>query len=133
MTIDYGTDIHTPDAMDLDPAFSFVTGLPALGEALARRLVTARGSLDGDPNYGHDVRQYLNDDRPDVTAIAAAVSDELAKDERVDAATCEVSFDETVGALRITATGFASTVGPFRLVLAIDAVTVAILDAEATT
>ena len=43
------------------------------------------------------------------------------------------NFDGAAGALRITATGFASTVGPFRLVLAIDAVTVAILDAETTT
>lgn len=132
MTIDYGTDIHTPDAMDLDPAFSFVSGLPALGEALARRLVTARGSLDGDPNYGHDVRQYLNDDTPDTGAIGAAVSDELAKDERVDAVTASVRFDSAAGVLFITATGFASTVGPFRLVIAIDAVTVALLDMETT-
>jgi len=132
MTIDYGTDIHTPDAMDLDPLFTFVSGLPALGEAFARRLVTARGSLDGDALYGYDVRQHMNDDAPDVAAIAAAVTDELSKDERVEGVRSAVTFDELAGVLRITATGYASTTGPFALVLAIDAVTVAILDAETT-
>lgn len=132
MTIDYGTDIHTPDAMDLDPAFSFVSRLRALGEALARRCVTARGSLDGDPSYGYDVRQHLNDDAPDVATIAAALTEELGKDERVDAVTASVRFDAAAGVLFITATGFASTVGPFRLVIAIDAVTVALLETETT-
>lgn len=132
MTIDYGTDIHTPNAMDLDPAFSFVAGLQALGEALARRCVTARGSLEGDPSYGYDVRQHLNDDAPDVATIGAAVTEELGKDERVDAVTASVKFDSVAELLTITATGFASTVGPFRLVIAIDAVTVALLDMEMT-
>lgn len=126
MTTDYGTDISTPDAMDIDPLFTFVVGLDALGQALLRRLVTAHGSLDGDADYGHDVRQYLNDDSPDLTAIGAAVTAEIAKDERVDSAVASATVD-AAGALRITATGYAATTGPFRFTFTVDATTSALL------
>lgn len=131
MTIDYGTDISTPDGLDLDPLFTFVTGLEGLGQAFLRRLVTAHGSLDGDADYGHDVRQYLNDDSPDLPAISAAVTAELAKDERVESVVATVTAD-VEGALRITATGYASTVGPFRLTLSVDAVSSALLTETST-
>ena len=129
-----GADINC--ASGLDPLFTLVSGRTALGQAIARRLQTPRGTLAwiGDTaDYGYDVRQHLNDDAPDVAAIAAAVTDELSKDERVEGVRASVAFDELAGTLRITATGYASTTGPFALVLSIEAVTVAILDAETTT
>jgi hypothetical protein len=130
MTVDFGTDINTPGAMDLDPFFTEIEGVDALGQACARRLMTPRGSLVGDAAYGYDVRAHLNDDDPNTSAIAAAVADELAKDERVESATATVTFDGAAGSLTITATVFTAA-GPFRLVLAVSAVTVELLDMEA--
>lgn len=40
---DLGTDISTPDGLDLDPMMRTVSGVRALGQALARRLITPRG------------------------------------------------------------------------------------------
>jgi hypothetical protein len=130
MTTDYGIDIHTPGAMDLDPAFSLVSGLQGLGEALARRFVTARGSLPGDAAYGHDLRAYLNHENPPLHTIEAAAVEQMELDERVSSAVARATFAADI--LAITATGVARGIGPFRLVLEISAVTVALLDAETT-
>jgi len=130
VTVDFGTDINTPGVMDLDPFFREISDAEALGQACARRLVTPRGSLVGDPAYGYDVRAHLNDDDPNTGAIALAVADELAKDERVQRATSVVTFDELAGSLTIVATVFTAD-GPFRLTLAVSSVTVELLDVEA--
>lgn len=123
---DFGTDIATPGLMDLDPYFTFATGPEGLGEALGRRLVTPRGSLEGDASYGYDVRVHLNDDAPSPTAIALSVADELVKDERVQSATATVTFDQLAGLLRIVA-DVLTALGPFRLTLDVSAVSVAVL------
>ena len=130
MTVDFGTDINTPDAMDLDPFFGETSGAESLGQACARRLVTPRGSLLGDQSFGYDVRVHLNDDAPNASTISAAIADELVKDERVQSATATVTFDELGGSLTIVATVFTAA-GPFRLTLAVSAVTVDLLDMEA--
>lgn len=127
---DFGTDIATPGLLDIDPHFIEVSGVDALGQALGRRLVTPRGSLVGDPAYGYDARAHMNDDDPNTGAIALAVADELAKDERVQRATAVVTFDELAGSLTIVATVFTAD-GPFRLTLAVSSVTVELLDVEA--
>ncbi|MDB4929454.1 MAG: hypothetical protein JWM10_1938 [Myxococcaceae bacterium] len=130
-----GTDISTPAGADgqlgLDPYLRTVGGLEALAQALARRLVTPRGTLYRHPTYGHDVRQYLNDDldEGDLSDIEAAVAAELGADERVDEAACLATFaDET---LRLAVTVRPVTGRAFRFVLAVGAVTVALLTVEA--
>lgn len=132
MTVDFGTDISTPvgdDGLpDLDPFFGLVDGYTALAQALLRRVITATGSVIDDPSYGHDVRVYLNDASPSPTAIAAAVRAQWLADERVEDARVVVTFAE--GVLRIEGVILAGE-GPFRLVLAIGAVTAEILTAEA--
>jgi hypothetical protein len=40
VTIDLGTDLSTPDGSDLDPMGGVVSGRRALGQAIARRLIT---------------------------------------------------------------------------------------------
>lgn len=128
---DLGTDIATPSGLDLDPSFGLVDGYRALGEALARRIVTRRGSLIDDPQYGTDVRARLNDnlDARALAELSVAIVNEWQKDERVFLArvTCTLS----AGALRIVGTVQAAT-GTFRLVLAVDAVTVSLLTVEPT-
>ncbi len=129
MTIDLGTDISTPDAADIDPFFGLVSGLRGLAQALARRMVTPRGSLLDDDSYGYDLRSRLNDNlKPaDLSALGTIVQRELEADERVESATISLSLAGDV--LRVVARIVAS-VGAFRLVLAVSAVTVEILAAE---
>lgn len=126
---DFGVDIATPDAADIDPYFTTVSGWRGLGQALARRLITPRGSLIDDDAYGYDLRSRLNDTftPADLAQLGAIVRRELEADERVDYATAAVTFSQ--GALRVTA-AVQTAEGPFRLVLAVSSVTTEILAAE---
>ena len=128
---DLGTDIATPGGLDLDPGFGLVDGYRALGEALARRIVTRRGSLIDDPQYGTDVRARMNDnlDARGLAELSVAIVNEWQKDERVFLA--RVACTLAAGVLRIVGTVQAAT-GTFRLVLAVDAVTVSLLTVEPT-
>jgi len=56
---DFGTDISVFPG--LDETFTPVSGPRVLGEALAKRLATERGSLPFHPNYGWNVIVLLND------------------------------------------------------------------------
>ena len=129
MTVDFGTDIATPDASDLDPYFTEVSGWRGLGQALARRLTTPRGSLLDDLSYGYDLRSRLNDSlsTADLAALGAVVKRELEGDERVETASVAVTL--TNGALRVAAR-ITTAAGPFRLVLAVGAITTEILAVE---
>lgn len=125
---DFGLDIATPDAMDIDPFFSLVDGYTALAQALARRITTPRGGLIDDPEYGHDVREFLNEVSPSPSAVAIAVRNEWLRDERVLDARVQATFeDETLSIVGRIETGD----GPFTLTLAISAVTVETLRVEA--
>lgn len=88
---DLGSDFS--GILDLDPALTVVTGFRCLAEALARRLTTAAGTLLGDPDYGHDIRQYINAAIVDTTKIALAIETECLKDERVAGVTVTVTFN----------------------------------------
>ena len=129
MTTDLGTDIATPDAADPDPYFAPVSGWRGLGQALARRLVTPRGSLLDDPSYGYDLRSRLNDSLTpaDLAALGAVVKRELEADERVESAAPVVTLAGS--ALRVSAR-ITTAAGPFRLVLAVGSVTAEILATE---
>lgn len=127
---DYGFDISTPDAADLDPLGTLVTGARALGQALARRLVTPRGGLLDDPSYGYDLRQLVGDvlDPLALETVRAEVLDQLRADERVDDASVTVT-QPTRTSVRVEALVSAAA-GPFRLVIAVSAVTSEILALE---
>lgn len=128
---DFGTDIATPDAADLDPYFSPVAGARGLGQALGRRLITPRGTLLDDPSYGFDVRSAINSSlTPTQTAaLELSIATELVADERVETADVSVAF--APGSSRLTIRAIVQTAdGPFRLVLAVGSVTTEILAAE---
>jgi hypothetical protein len=88
---DLGSDFS--GILDIDPALTVVSGPRCLAEALARRLTTPKGRLLGDPDYGHDLRQYLNAAIVDTAQIANAIEIECLKDERVQGVTASVTFD----------------------------------------
>lgn len=114
---------------DLDPLMVEVSGLALLGQAVYRRFITPRGSVIDDPNYGFDLQTLLNDDLDpqDVGQITASIQNECVKDERILSATASVVIVPP-GILNVTL-NLTSALGPFKLVLAVSAVTVAILQA----
>lgn len=95
---DFGRDISTfvgADAqLDLDPAWSLISGVRVVGEAIARRITTPPGSLLDDGSYGYDVRQLLEEnlDARDLAEAAAAVRFQAEADERVISADAQVSL-----------------------------------------
>lgn len=127
---DYGADINTPGGLDLDPWFTFVSGPDAVAQACVRRLTTARGSLLDDPDYGYDLRLFVNDHAPNAVAIAAEVEDQLVRDERVLRASATVTFTEATGTLAVSVF-LTLAEGTFRLTLEVSAVTVTLLTTEA--
>src|SRR6185503_16253832 len=113
---------------DIGARFTYATGFRNLGNCLARRLITPRGSLSWDLDAGTDVRTFLNHgDTPQARfAVAAAVNDECLKDERVDSCSTDATFGEDTLTLTIS---IVTAAGPFKLVLLVDGLTVEILEA----
>lgn len=108
-----------------------VSGIRLLSEALVRRLTTPRGSVIDDPNYGFDLQSLLNDDlNPNsLGPITASIQNECLKDERVYAANAFVALVPNTGVLNVVLT-ITTASGPFKLVLAVSAATVTILQAS---
>lgn len=113
---------------DLDPLFRWVTGARAVGEAVARRLMTAPGRLYGVPGYGFDVRVMLNDTQSPALrlAIESKCVAEAESDDRVLRASARVlpTADPGVVLLRIQ---LETIDGPAQLTLTSDDLTANIL------
>lgn len=80
------------------------SGYVNLGEALFRRLVTFRGGLFYDVDYGFDVRQWINDHGTEdrIYELATGVAVECEKDPRVESAEVDVlQLDQRRGQIRI--------------------------------
>lgn len=122
MATDHGTDLSC--TWDLTDTCTVVSGRRCLAEAIFRRLITPRGRLIDDPDYGTDVTGYINDDVTvsEVNELRAAIIDECNKDERVLDADCEIEGPPggvgQTGAYTITVTLYDAD-GPFALVLGI--------------
>ena len=119
----FGVDVGA--VTDTSPDWRLVAGLANLGQALVRRLSTPRGGLHYDPDYGLDLREFVESDA-ELATLAAQIETELEKDERVQAASATVVAIPEAGRLIITVVG-TTAVGPFRLVVEATAVTVALL------
>lgn len=115
---DFGSDIST--FPDLDASFALRTGPHVVGEAIARRLITPRGGLFYDPQYGFDTRMLLNDAIPAsrLATIASQVEAEALKDERVLACTASATFNAQAGTLAIKCLLTLAS-GPFSFVLTV--------------
>ena len=124
--IDFGLDIA--GVYDFDKSLTTVTGQRAVAEAVARRLITPRGGLFYDPNYGYDVRLLLNNSmlQSDVYAVTAAIEAECEKDERVYDAQVSIKTTASLETLLISIK-LQTSAGPFLLTLSVSNVTVDIL------
>lgn len=125
----YGSATQCVDDL---PLISTQTTSPALiiGQRIARRLTTPRGALaliGDDPNFGFDVRQYIN---AKLTAQQRAtaesdVTNEILKDEQVLSADVSmVIADNGNVSLEIK---FTAAAGPFSLTLNVSQVTAALV------
>lgn len=119
MATDFGTDLSAL------PVFGVVSksGLPNLTEALYRRLITPRGGLFYDLDYGTDICQYLNETWSDDIKfeLESLIPREWEKDPRVLEATVEAEFQwpDTINLY-----GWVETeAGPFDVVLTISRIT----------
>ncbi len=130
---DLGTDCASTfggagGALDVDRYFRRITGNEAVAHAVARRLVTARGSMSWAPDVGFDVRSYLNEslDRSTLLFLSGAIRAEAEGDERVRSADVRLDFDQPTGALTISLS-IVTGDGPFTLVLRASALSVSLL------
>lgn len=87
MAANYGFDLSCVDGLTAE--LRTVSGKRLLAEALVRRLITPRGMLLDDPNYGTDVREYIGHEltKGALARMKAEIQAELLKDERVIAVT----------------------------------------------
>lgn len=115
---DFGTTVSC--TFDIDPAGLLITGRRVLSEALIRRILTPRGRLLSDPNYGFDLAGAINNDMSaaDANEVGANMDQEFTKDERVVSSTTIASFNQTTGVLT-TSTTIDDGQGPFPLVLSV--------------
>lgn len=141
-TTKYGADVSTfvvnPDGeLDLDPRFTIISGPRVVAEAVARRLVTSRGTLKYDGDFGLDIRDWINSDiasaessiteDPVLFALRSSIEGEAEKDERVESAAADVTYSRTDKTVTATVRITPVTGAVFKFVLAIDAVTAQIL------
>jgi hypothetical protein len=121
----YGRDLScvldvTPDFAEIDPM-----SLEAISQALIRRLITPRGALVDDPDYGLDLRGYCN--RGATTAelrgLSSAVRGECRKDDRVDDVLVTLTLELVAAAQRLsvqlTVTPADPTLATFTLTFAV--------------
>lgn len=124
MSADFG--IAWSCVTDFTPTFARVTGRRLLAEACVRRITTRKGQLIDDPNYGIDVRDWLNESMtpPQLARLAGTIDGELVRDERILSSKSVASFVN--GVLTVTV-ALEDGDGPFTLVASVDALTVQLL------
>lgn len=113
MAVDFGVDLDCLD--DLTEGMREVSGPTCVAQDCYRRLITPRGKLLGEPDYGLDVAAYLSRGMtPErVLAIPEEVRKELSKDERVESV--EVNVIENTGASLVLSIRVTTGAGPFQL------------------
>ena len=90
----YGRDLSC--TTELLPGLAEVDPMSprAIAEAAVRRLITPRGALPDDANYGLDLRSFANRGVPyqELRDLSGMVRNELVKDDRIDDVTVEVTL-----------------------------------------
>jgi len=123
MTADHGSDFSCVE--DIDANLSTVSGRTCLIQALVRRLLAPRGSLWSDPNYGADIREFLNTPAR-VEVVSQVVQNECLKDERVEDVSADVEYLDETETLQIKL-AVTDEDGPFALTLLVGALTYELL------
>lgn len=122
----YGYGMSADD--DLRPGVR-VSGAYRVAEALYRRITSRRKSLQGYPDYGIDLHDFVNAEHGPLwqQRIRVLVASECCKDPRVKSLSVAVNEVATEkGAVVVSVSG-TCLAGPFRLTAGIDDVTVKLL------
>lgn len=119
MSVDFGTDIDCTTS--IGSRFKLASGFVNLANAMVRRLITPRGTLDYAPDYGYDVRDWLNHDMGQVaiSTIEAAIDAECQKDDRVQTSSSTVVPNVLLQTMTITV-AIITAAGPFKFVTTVD-------------
>lgn len=116
-----GVDFMGRDwSVNPDLNWRVVTGYQNVGEAMIRRLSTPRGGLFYDPNYGTDLREWVNQGirAKDVPRLAGLIAQECEKDDRVYSAVATIDTSVPGGGFAVSI--FIVTIaGPFTLDLTV--------------
>lgn len=122
--VDFGSCWSCVD--DLVMPATIASGNRVVGEAIARRLITRRGGLVSDPNYGFDLGEFVEADLSprDLALVSSGIVAECKKDDRVVSAVATVTLAIGVLTAQIALT---TGGGPFTLVLAVSAVSAPLL------
>ena len=133
----YGSDLYCDS--DLIEAMTEIDGSDSLvlAQAILRRLDCPRGGLPDDPDYGIDLRGFLNEGTSfrDLDSIGSQINAEISKDDRVTAAskatvTRNATGSELNVSIRIVPADPAFK--PFRLTLAVTSAAIILQAIEAT-
>jgi len=126
MAISLGNDLSCIG--DIDPTGRETSEKMCLVQALARRLITPRGRLIDDPNYGYDLNQWLGSDigQAEIAQIQHISRAEVMKDERLQSATVTAQFLQASNTLIVTIS-VSTVLGTLQLVLGVSALTTTLI------
>ena len=119
---DYGADLECWDDITADALELPGDEVELVAQACWRRLITSRGELIDDAEYGLGLTDMLSRGmtKRQLDALPGMIKKELLKDDRV-ASVAEVNVEELrAGAYTISIRGTASDGGPFSLTRALD-------------
>jgi hypothetical protein len=131
MMPDFGVGLNV--VSDWPLTFVYASGLQNLGNNLARRLQTIRGSLAWDLNCGYNLRDLFRGSWTTAQQMAAqsAIGAEMEKDPRVQSATATLTYVPEARTLVVAVAGVTAN-GPFSLVIAANSLTLQILRVTTT-
>lgn len=129
MATDYGTDMS--GTTDITPTLLDVSGEQLLTEVICRRLFTPNASLLSAPDeLTCDLRQFCGStqdrDTRQLVAIKSTIKGALLADPRILSVTVVIDWEPESAFMTVHLTGQGAT-GPFKLTLAVTAVTFAVL------
>jgi hypothetical protein len=128
--LQYGQDLSATKRLNYG---RIVDGGELLAEAAYRRLITVRGTLLDDPNYGLGLVRWLQTESTPamLAALPSIIRLELMKDPRLDSVNVEIESTRDASsavAMEIEITGAGVNGEGFSLVLAVSDVTVDLLE-----
>lgn len=121
---DFGTDLGSYPSIDFRPRNSRRN----VADALYRRFTTPRAKLKAHPDYGFDLRAFLNETITDdvLVDIKTACEREAEKDERVLSIDVAITFSPTTQILSIKME-ILTAEGPFSMVLTVSSLSIEML------
>lgn len=128
--LQYGQDLSATKRLNYG---RIVEGGELLAEAAYRRLITVRGTLLDDPNYGLGLVRWLQSEYTPamLAALPSIIRLELMKDPRLDSVNVEITSTRDASSavsMQLEITGAGVNGEGFSLVLAVSDVTVDLLE-----